>query len=65
MFITLFYEISIFLQERETSTDDGLDTNDAEILDEFTTRRGELKLRTRSLKDDRLLQARFSPPDTC
>lgn len=49
----------IGMQEGESSngaegTDD--DFHDAEILDEMTTSRGELKLRTKSYKEDRLYQ---------
>jgi hypothetical protein len=50
------------VQEREPSdvgSDGGADDfYDAEILDEMTTNRGELKLRTSSLKEERLHQAR-------
>ncbi|KAG8487308.1 hypothetical protein CXB51_020956 [Gossypium anomalum] len=52
----------VSLQEGESSngaegTDD--DFHDAEILDEMTTSRGELKLRTKSYKEDRLYQIIF------
>ncbi|KAM0932588.1 putative bicarbonate transporter [Dioscorea sansibarensis] len=57
---------SITYTERETSTSGDDDTEeeeeqeevcDAEILDELTTRRGELKHRTRSFSEDRFFQA--------
>ena len=50
------------MQEREppdVGSDGGADDfYDAEILDEMTTNRGELKLRTSSLKEERFHQAR-------
>lgn len=51
------------VQERElhdlrNEPNDGDDFYDAEILDEMTTHRGELKLRTSSFKEDKLYQAR-------
>ncbi|KAL3587009.1 hypothetical protein D5086_013876 [Populus alba] len=53
---------SLSLREREppdVGSDGGADDfYDAEILDEMTTNRGELKLRTSSLKEERLHQAR-------
>ncbi|XP_052491306.1 probable boron transporter 7 isoform X2 [Gossypium raimondii] len=55
----------VSLQEGESSngaegTDD--DFHDAEILDEMTTSRGELKLRTKSYKEDRLYQVHPENP---
>ncbi|XP_050230952.1 probable boron transporter 7 [Mercurialis annua] len=52
---------SLMLREREvpelgTESSDGDDFFDAEILDEMTTNRGELKLRTLSFKEDKLYQ---------
>ena len=50
----------MFKQEREplNSRSEGTkeDFYDAEILDEMTTNRGELKLRTVSVKEERLYQ---------
>lgn len=50
-----------FLQERESTAEgnDDVEACDAELLDEMTTSRGELKLRTRSINDDRFPQARY------
>lgn len=49
-----------FLQEGDTSYSGSEDSRDevcdAEILDELTTSRGELKLRTVSFNEDRSLQ---------
>jgi hypothetical protein len=54
------------VQEREPPDVDSEksedDFYDAEILDEMTTNRGELKLRTLSFKEDRLHQARNTYP---
>ncbi|KAL3566166.1 hypothetical protein D5086_031581 [Populus alba] len=57
---------SLSLMEREPPDVDSEksedDFYDAEILDEMTTNRGELKLRTLSFKEDRLHQARNTYP---
>ncbi|GMI88625.1 ARABIDOPSIS THALIANA REQUIRES HIGH BORON 4, REQUIRES HIGH BORON 4 [Hibiscus trionum] len=58
----------VSLQEGEPTTggegEDDDDFHDAEILDEMTTSRGELKLRSRSYKEERLHQVHQQDPRT-
>ncbi|MQM18567.1 hypothetical protein Taro_051562 [Colocasia esculenta] len=46
-------------QSRNENSSSGVQVCDAEILDQYTTSRGELKLRAVSFKEDRFLQASF------
>ncbi|KAL4302555.1 hypothetical protein GQ457_10G016290 [Hibiscus cannabinus] len=58
----------VSLQEGESTTggegEDDDDFHDAEVLDEMTTSRGELKLRTRSYKEERQHQVHPQDPKT-
>ncbi|ONK70045.1 uncharacterized protein A4U43_C05F29680 [Asparagus officinalis] len=53
---SLSFKLSFKERDLSAGTSDGIETCDAEMLDEITTSRGELKLRTRSFNDDRLPQ---------
>ena len=55
--------MALCLQEHSDGEESTMEVCDAEILDEYTTHRGELKLRTAStFSDDRRYQVRYLLP---